>query len=190
MCCTPKSFTSWSTSRPIGPHPSTATRISCRRWARSTAWIATPSGSSITPSAKSIVSGIGKHARLGQAIYSRSAPSCRPCPAKMTLSQRLGFPARHKSHSPQETAGSTATRRPPSVIPANSCPRMSGAARRASPIPPCPYQCKSDPQIPTAATRTRVSPSAGKGTVSSCIRRSPTACRRTAFITRLAYRWR
>ena len=40
-------------------------------------------------------------------------------------------------------------------------PPTIGWVIRASPMPPSSYQCRSDPQSPTAVIRTRLSPSAG-----------------------------
>ena len=62
-------------------------------------------------------------------------------------------------------AGSMATRSPrrgPSAMtPAASCPSTSGRLSVASPIPPSPHQCRSEPQMPTAVTWTRLSPGPG-----------------------------
>src|SRR5262249_9122879 len=79
------------------------------------------------------------------------------------------------------TAGSMATRvprrGPDSITPAASCPSTSGRETEASPISASPHQCRSEPQIPTAVTRTRVSPGPGSGTGSSARRPPPTpAC--------------
>src|SRR5262249_44621041 len=79
--------------------------------------------------------------------------------------------ARHGRQVPQATAGSMATRvprrGPDSITPAASCPSTSGREIEASPISASPHQCRSEPQIPTAVTRTRVSPGPGSGTGSS-----------------------
>src|SRR5580693_5835971 len=76
-------------------------------------------------------------------------------------------------------AGSMATRSPrlgPSAItPAPSWPSTSGCASVASPIAPSSHQCRSEPQIPTAVTRTRLIPAPAAGSGSSPTRRSPTA---------------
>src|ERR1700730_3901149 len=81
-------------------------------------------------------------------------------------------------------AGSMATRSPrrgPSAInPAPSCPSTSGCASVASPIAPSSHQCRSEPQIPTAVTRTRLIPAAAAGAGSSPTRRSPIPCSRAA----------
>src|ERR1700678_4125070 len=77
-------------------------------------------------------------------------------------------------------AGSIATRSPlrgPSAItPAPSCPSTSGCVSLASPIAPSSHQCRSEPQMPTAVTRTRLIPGPASGTGSSPTRKSPTAC--------------
>src|SRR5271169_3694942 len=76
-------------------------------------------------------------------------------------------------------AGSMATRSPrlgPSaIIPVPSWPSTSGCASVASPIAPSSHQCRSEPQIPTAVTRTRLIPAPAAGSGSSPTRRSPTA---------------
>ena len=51
---------------------------------------------------------------------------------------------------------------------------------RVPPMPPSSHQCRSEPQRPTASTRTRLSPAPGSGTGSSATRRSPMPCSRAA----------
>src|SRR3954452_19945826 len=80
-------------------------------------------------------------------------------------------------------AGSMATRSPrrgpPAITPAPSWPSTSGCVSLASPIAPSSNQCRSEPQMPTAVTRTRLRPAPGNspaaGSGSSATRRSPTA---------------
>src|SRR4030066_2475002 len=144
--------------------------------------MAIPRGSSITPSESDIEFESGTKQRLGQAICSRRAPSCSPCPAKISLSHRLGSPRLQISQTPQAMDGSTATRSPSLVRAVNLCPSTSGFSRRASPIPASLNQCRSEPQIPTAVTRNNFSPAPGTGTGSSCRRTSPGAWRRRDFI--------
>src|SRR3954471_15183058 len=47
-------------------------------------------------------------------------------------------------------------------------------------MPPSSYQCRSDPQSPTAVIRTKLSPSAGTGVTSSARRMSRAAWNRAA----------
>ena len=77
---------------------------------RSTAWTATPSGSSSVASASGSVSGSGWSRFSGHATSDRSAPSVEPWPANRSSAQRCGCPARHIAQRPHVIAGSTATR--------------------------------------------------------------------------------
>ena len=105
---------------------------------RSTACSATPSGSSMAPSAS--VRDVGQR-RPG---VDRAMPSFRATRhpgARVRQNADPGrdwdIPARQYSHDPQEIDGSMATRCPSSVTPAASCPSTSGLCRDVSPIPAC-----------------------------------------------------
>ena len=79
-------------------------------------------------------------------------------PGIRTRGHKWPSPAAHVSQAPQGICGSSATRAPargPSTMtPAASWPRISGRVSTASPIADTSYQCRSEPQMPTAVTRT------------------------------------
>src|SRR6266566_6237388 len=66
-------------------------------------------------------------------------------------------------------------RGPSAITPAPSWPSTSGCVSLASPIAPSSHQCRSEPQMPTAVTLTRLIPGPTSGAGSSATRRSPTA---------------
>ena len=70
--------------------------------------MATPSGSSIAPSAGPNSGGKGKQFPAGMTVYSAKTPSTGGVPQKRTLGHRLGCPRRQSPHSPQQSAGPTA----------------------------------------------------------------------------------
>ena len=121
--------------RPIGPLPKTPTVMPGRTWARSTVCSATPSGSSIAPSAAVKPSGSGIRQWRGQAIHSRIEPSSLPWPEKRVSGQRFGWPSWHRAHCPHAIAGSIATSCPSSVRPAISWPGTSGRVDARAPDP-------------------------------------------------------
>ena len=89
--------------------------------------------------------------------------------------QATGRPRRHSSHVPQAGAherttrspGATPVTAPPtaSTIPEPSCPRIIGVGRGHSPR----TTWRSEPQIPTAAIRTRTSSGPGPSSSTSAI---------------------
>ena len=100
----------------------------------------------------------------GIEIYSANPPSRGGMEMIRRSGHRLSRPSRQARHVPQETNGFTVTRRPASgpwaIVPATSCPKMSGAGRRSS----WPKNaCISEPQIPTPATLIKTSPRSGCG---------------------------
>ncbi len=122
--------------------------------------MATPNGSSTAPSVVVSPAGSGWSRWVGHAITSCIPPSTIPWPAKATAGHKLRSPRAQDGHRPQGMAGSTATGVPamgPSrTTPAISWPGTTGRVSRASPIPPSANQCRSEPQMPTSVTRTKV----------------------------------
>src|SRR5438045_9176991 len=53
------------------------------------------------------------------------------------------------------------------MTPAGSWPSTIGYSHGVPPTPPAEYECRSDPQMPTASTRTWTSPGPGAAIVSS-----------------------
>jgi len=98
----------------------TATVSNIRGLARSMAWIATPSGSSIIASSADRFEGIGKSCRSATTMRCVSAPSNGGAPVNSTFGQRFGWARRQNSQAPQGLAGSMATRSPGWCLPESS----------------------------------------------------------------------
>ena len=73
----------------------------------------------------------------------------------------------------------TPSRGPAAMTPPISWPSTSGATTLSKPMPPSSYQCRSEPQRPTAVTRTRSSPGPGTGSGSWWTRTSLAPCSRS-----------
>src|SRR4030042_1163654 len=126
--------------------------------------------------------------------YSAIQPST-VIPAKSEFKQMLYMDFLQKKHSPQTQLPTPVTRSPtlksvtPSptstTIPANSCPKVSGALSTALMQGPSLYSFKSVPQIPAKLIFAFICPGPGDGSGTSSYRRSFLPYHLRAFIFHL-----
>ena len=149
----PAARATWSTSRPMGPQPKTPTAMPGRRWARSTACSATPSGSSRAPAAALTLPAAAAPGSASARPRTRAARRPRRHGRRSaSVAHRLGWPARHilaflarHSRVHRHHAGHRASGRQ-TRGPGHQRPLQPGDRR----WPPSAYQCRSEPHIPTA----------------------------------------
>ncbi|MCY1520089.1 hypothetical protein D9M68_548600 [compost metagenome] len=127
-------------SRPMAPPPTTSARASANgrksaRCASATPCKAVAAGSVSAAAAAGMSCGTGIRQRSGMAMNSANAPG-RVMPTMPRSLHRLLRPCTQKSHRPQWISGFPVTRwparLPPTSVPTNSWPRISGGLRRGS----------------------------------------------------------
>src|SRR6266702_5102853 len=163
-------------SRPMAPQPSTPTLAPAPAPARRQACTALAAGSTIAATSQPSQSGSGRTAEAGTATCSAKPPErCTPmiCRSRQTCRR----PPRQSSHWPQDSIGLMTTRAPSALVPANSWPMISGGFLK----PGWRAPCSSLPQLPTARTCTRTSPSATSGSGTSRSSRLPGPVNTSAF---------
>ncbi len=110
----------------------------------------------------------------------------RPVPRTPRSDTGSPSPSRQYRQRPHGWAGSMATRSPrrgpAAMVPPISCPGTIGSSIPIDPMPPSRNQCRSEPQMPTASTRTSDSPGPGTGSGSCVSRRSRAAWSRTVRV--------
>ncbi len=169
----PKARAACSTKMPMMPVPMTATFMPFSSRPSPTPCTAAWSGSISAASEYATPVGNGSTDHAGTTMNSLIAPSACGKLGNTILRHMLLRPSRHMSHLPHAHSGVTATGVPtagpstpcPSWATAaeNSCPWVKGWSGQVPPAWPSSQSRRSDGQMDTAFTATRISPGPGVG---------------------------
>ena len=173
------------TASPTGPAPITSTRSSGERRARFTACSPTAIGSTSAPVSSGTASPKTHDSAALTRTSSANAPGPPPTPRSCACGHRAGSPARQSRQVPHAITGSATA-----AVPSGHASATSGPAATTSPTNSCPMIApsgmygaifRSDPQMPTAATRRTRWPACATG--SSTSRTTMDPCSMTAART-------